>query len=150
MLSRILKIAGSALLALALALPGGIPAANAASPAAEPAAIPATVFGKLSYRERIALPPGSEAVVQLLDTSRADAPATVVAEQRIAIGGQVPIPYRLDYDAATIDPHHRYTVSARIVNGERLLFVSDTAPPVITRGSPGQADLLLKQAPGKQ
>ena len=146
MLSRILKIAGSALLALALALPGGIPAANAASPAA----IPATVFGKLSYRERIALPPGSEAIVQLLDTSRADAPATVVAEQRIAIGGQVPIHYRLDYDAATIDPRHRYTVSARIVNGERLLFVSDTVTPVITRGSPGQADLLLKQAPGKQ
>lgn len=147
MIHRILKIAASALLSLALALPG----AHAADkkPAA-PMAIPAVISGTVAYRERIALPPGSEAIVQLLDTSRADAPAVVVAEQRIAVTGQVPIPFSLDYDAAGLEPKNTYVVSARITHGDQLLFISDKATPVITRGNPLEADLVLKKVSAKQ
>jgi putative lipoprotein len=147
MIRRILLIAASAALSLALALPG---AHAAEKKPAEPMAIPAIISGTVAYRERMALPPGSEAIVQLLDTSRADAPAIVVAEQRIAIAGQVPVSYQLDYDAVTINPRNSYTVSARIVNGSKLLFITDTATPAITRGSPGHVDLMLKKVSAPQ
>jgi putative lipoprotein len=74
-----------------------------------------------------------------------------MAEQRIAIAGQVPIEFRLDYDAVQINPKHTYTVAARIVSGDKLLFVSDTPNHVITQGSPGHLELVLKKpAPAKQ
>lgn len=146
MFPRIMKIAGCAMLAVALALPGGVHAAEQATAAT----IPAVVNGTLTYRERIALPPGSSAIVQLLDTSRADTQARLVAEQKIAIGRQVPIPFSLDYDAASLDPKNTYALAARIVLGEQLLFISDTATPVITRGNPLEADLVLKKVSVKQ
>jgi putative lipoprotein len=41
------------------------------------------VTGEVSYRERIALPPNAVLTVRLLDVSMADAPETVVGEQKI-------------------------------------------------------------------
>ena len=81
MFPRIMKIAGCAMLAVALALPGGVHAAEQATAAT----IPAVVNGTLTYRERIALPPGSSAIVQLLDTSRADTQARPVAAAIAAV-----------------------------------------------------------------
>ena len=147
MINRLSRIAASAALSLTLALPG---AHAAEKKPAEPMTIPAIISGTIAYRERMALPPGSEAIVQLLDTSRADAPAIVIAEQRLIITGQVPVSYQVDYDAVNINPRNSYTVSARIVNGGKLLFVSDTGIPVITRGSPGHVDLVLKMAASPQ
>lgn len=145
MMAKLLKVTGGALLLLTLALPG----AHAADASVQKMTIPAIISGAISYREHSALPTGSEAIVQLLDTTRADAPV-VVAEQRIAIAGQVPVAYQLDYDAVTINPRNTYQVSARIVNGKKSLFVTDTPIYVITRGSPGHVDLVLRKAGSKQ
>ncbi|MDQ5914847.1 MAG: putative lipoprotein, partial [Pseudomonadota bacterium] len=57
---------------------------------------------------------------------------------------------QIDYDAVNINPRNSYTVSARIVNGGKLLFITDTATPVITRGSPGHVDLMLKKVASPQ
>ena len=55
-----------------------------------------TLNGTLTYRQRIAIPPQTEATVRLVDVSRADAPATVIAETRFKTEGrQVPLPFRL-------------------------------------------------------
>jgi putative lipoprotein len=102
------------------------------------------VSGTVTYRERIALDPAAEVVVQLLDVSRMDAPSTVLAEQRIkANGKQVPFAYELKVDAARIDPRMRYAVSARISRGEQLLFINDTQYSVLTQGGGATADLVL-------
>src|SRR3546814_14991803 len=54
------------------------------------------VRGSLTYRERIALPPGSVAEVTLQDVSRADAPSTILARHTIPlVGRQVPVPFHL-------------------------------------------------------
>lgn len=151
MLTQMLKVAGCALLTLALAITSAYAAEPVKTAAASAMAIPAMITGTLSYRERIALAPGSEALVQLLENAAAGAPAKVMAEQRITITGQVPIEFRMDYDAVQINPKHIYTVSARIVSGGKLLFVSDTPNHVITQGSPGHLELVLKKsAPAKQ
>jgi len=102
------------------------------------------VIGTVAYRERIALDPAAEIVVQLLDVSRMDAPSTVLAEQRIkADGRQPPFAYELKVDAARIDPRMRYAVSARISRGDQLLFINDTQYSVLTQGNGTSANLML-------
>jgi putative lipoprotein len=100
----------------------------------------AAVFGTVTYRQRVALPPDAVVQVQLQDTSRADSAARTIGEATIATGGaQVPIPYRIEYDPSTIDPSHSYAVRATITVGDRLLFASPKVHPVLTRGAGNDA-----------
>ncbi len=104
--------------------------------------------GTVTYRERVALLPGSVVRVTLQDVSRADAPAEVLATWTLTTSGEnVPIPFELGYDPAQIDPRHRYTVRAEIRDGAGgLLWTSDTAYPVLTGGAPGDAvDILVRR-----
>jgi putative lipoprotein len=92
------------------------------------------VSGTVTYRERMALPPGAVVVVSLLDVSRADAPAVTMAEQRIEVEHQVPIPFSLRIDADRFDPRYRYSVAARIEIDGRPAWMSDTHHPVTVDG----------------
>jgi uncharacterized lipoprotein YbaY len=95
------------------------------------------ITGTVTYRNRSALPPTAVIEVTLQDISLADAPAKVIGSQKIEAGGkQPPFPYELKYDPAQIDPKNTYSVSARITDGNELLFISDTVYPVLTRGAP--------------
>jgi putative lipoprotein len=88
----------------------------------------------------MALPPDAMVDVSLQDTTLADAPARIVAQTTIAThGAQVPIPFRIDYDTAGIDPSHRYTVRATITVDGKMLFTSPTAYPVLTQGAGTEA-----------
>jgi len=117
-------------------------------PSAQPDAAgrAAAVRGTITYRERLALRADAFVVVQLQDVSRVDALGIVVAEQRVESPGQVPIRFEVRYDPARIDPERAYAISARILQGDRLLFVTDTVHHVITRGNPTQVDMVLRLA----
>lgn len=105
----------------------------------------AQITGTVTYRERIALPPTAVVKVQLVDVSRADAPAVVVGEQLIETAGkQVPFSFAIAYDPAGIDERMSYAVQVRIEAGGRLLFINDQRYAVITRGAPSHVDLVLK------
>ena len=104
-----------------------------------------TVRGTVTYRERIALPPTAQLEVRVSDVSRADGPELILAQVHIPIEHAVPIPFEVRYSTGLIDPRMRYQVRARIVEGDRLLFITDQAYPVIT-GHPNQVALLLKKA----
>ncbi len=114
----------------------------------EPGSAANTVTGTVGYLLRMALPPTAVIQIQLLDVSLADAPAKVLAEEKIALGErQVPVPFSLTFDAAKIEQDHAYSVSARILMDGQLRFISDKAYPVITRGNPLKAELILKPVP---
>lgn len=103
------------------------------------------VTGTVSYLQRMALPPKAVIEVQLLDVSLADAPANVIAEQKITLGDrQVPVPFTLNFDAAKIDEKHTYSVSAKITVDGELRFISDQSYPVLSRGNGSKADVVLK------
>jgi len=104
------------------------------------------VTGTVGYRERIALAPGSLVIVTLEDTSKADAKATTLGEARITIERkQVPITFAIDVEAGRIEPRHRYTVRARILDPQgSLRWTSTQAYPVITGGSPTSVDVLVE------
>ncbi len=108
-----------------------------------PAPSPSVVTGSVFYRERIALPPDAEIIVKLVDVSRADAPAVVLAEQIIVPVGSVPVDFELEYDARQIDDRMSYAVQARIESGGRLMFTNTEMIPVITRESPTEGVQVL-------
>jgi putative lipoprotein len=127
-------VAGLIAAALALLVGAGPAAADAAA---------AELLGTATYRERMALPPGAVLEVVLEDASRADAPAPVIARQAQADPGAPPFAFTLPYDPAALDPRARYYVRASITLDGRLLFVTDTAYPVLTEGAPARPELLL-------
>jgi putative lipoprotein len=84
----------------------------------------ATLEGEAFYLQRIALPPSAVLTVSLQDVSLADAPAVALARQSGPITGQVPLPFKLEYDPVQVKPGHRYSVSARVEADGHLLFIS--------------------------
>jgi putative lipoprotein len=86
--------------------------------------------------QRFAPPADAQLEVRLEDTSRADAAAVEVAKITLPVAGQPrPIPFRLEFDAAGIDPTHRYSVRALVTSGGRLIYMSPSAHPVLTQGA---------------
>lgn len=112
------------------------------------AAVPPTssITGSASYRERMALPPDAVLEVQLEDVSRADAPAVEIGGTTVQPVGQVPIRFEIPYDPARLQSGHRYQVRASIKAGGSLLFVTDTAYPVLGADGVRHVDMLLKRA----
>ncbi len=102
----------------------------------------ATINGSAGYRERIALLPGAVLEVSLQDVSRADAAANVLSSQRFAMTA-VPHSFSLSYDPELIDERFSYTVSARILVEDKVLFRTTSHNAVLTRGAGEQVDLML-------
>jgi len=116
-------------------------ACGAAQPAAEQVEIAAPgdslVSGNVVYLDRSALPENAVVEVELVDASRADAPATVLASySTTTAGAQQPFPFELAYDPAQISPGALVLVQARITVDGQLRYISQTAIPVITNGAP--------------
>lgn len=147
--SRTTILSTAALTCLAvLALGACVPATQVRGPSLTANAVSGTV----TTPERSALPPDAVLTVSLQDVSLADAPAKLLGEQQISMDGQsVPVPYSIAYDPATIDPRNSYSVAARITDaGGKLLFISDTMIPVITRDNPTQdVEIVVVPVPGQ-
>ena len=97
---------------------------------------PAAVVGTVTYRRGIALPPDAVVEVRLQDTTLADAAVRDIGHTTITTAGaQVPIPFRIEYDAAQIDSSHTYSVRATITVGGTLTYASTTQHRVLTHGA---------------
>lgn len=116
---------------------------------AEPQAVTASISGTVSYRERVALLPQDEVEIKLLDVSRHDTPAAVVAKQNITPQRQVPVSFKISYDPAKINPTHRYAVQARILRNGQLQFINKAPCYVITHGHPNTVAMLLAKTETK-
>jgi putative lipoprotein len=105
------------------------------------------VEGVITYRNWMPLPPGTVLHISLQDISRTDAPAIVLSERFFDDLPQLPAPFVLYFDTGEIDPRHTYAVRARIMQGNRLLFVNSHSVPVITRGHPHRVEVPLEPVP---
>lgn len=105
----------------------------------------ATVRGEVTYRGRIAVPPGTQLEVLLLDVSRADARSQTIGGVTLSDIGQPPYPFEIAYRPDQIVSSHQYVVRASLMHEGRLLFTTDRAYPVITAGHPNEAQLVLKR-----
>jgi uncharacterized lipoprotein YbaY len=120
-----------------------VAAGAAAAPAATPAvtttakSLNGVLNGTVTYLERIALPANAVVQIELQDMSQPDVPPVILSYQRIVTNGkQVPIPFKLQYDPAQIDPKGTYALAARITVGRQLRWINNEPVPVLTQGSP--------------
>ena len=127
----------------------GVPlhAAKAAPPGLGQMPGAPTVSGTVSYRERIELPGMATVHVELIDVSGKDARTATLGEQTIWTAWvPMPLNFRIEYDPMRIDPKHVYIVRAKIMNGEKLLFMNTTPYYVLTRGAPSKVNIIVAPA----
>lgn len=106
----------------------------------------AVLTGTVTYRTRQALPAGAVVEVRLVDISRADAPADVVARQVLVTKGeQVPIPFMLTYAAGSFEAGRRPAVQATIAIDNRVRFRTTTVQPVPAGGASATPMALVVQ-----
>src|SRR5262245_13875687 len=108
-----------------------------------------SIRGSATFRERMALPPAAVFEALLEDVSRAGAPAETIARTRLTSPGNPPIAFTIAYDPAKIQSNRRYSVRARILVDDKLLFTTDTAALVITGGNPSTVSLMLHRVGGQ-
>lgn len=120
----------------------------AAGPALPALAAPRALRGTVSYRERMALPPGAVVEVKLLDISLADAPARTIAETRVS-GRRIPAPWTLRFDSRQIDPRHSYALQARILDRGQLLFITTERHSVFAGGL-DNTDIRVQRVAGQE
>jgi putative lipoprotein len=99
-----------------------------ASPAVLAAQV--TLNGEVTYRERIALPEGAALRVRLIDTTAVGTPTRVEAQAAIAMPGQVPLTFTLNFDDRVVDPAHEHALIAEITSGLDLWFRNSTPYPL--------------------
>lgn len=115
----------------------------------DPEELDAAVTGTVRYQKSCRLPAGSKLVVQIIDSSLADAPSPLVAETEIVDPGQSPVSFEIKYDSSDIVKYNLYSLTGKILdpNG-RLLFINDTVYEVITRNHPNRVNLPLVKVKG--
>lgn len=104
------------------------------------------IQGSLFFRERMMLPPDATAVILLQDTSRADAPATVLSSIALSEAYHTPLAFQIPYIKADIHPSHSYSLRAYIVSQGTMFFSTTNAYPVLRKAQenrPISVDLLL-------
>ena len=134
---RLLTLVLSGILA---ACGGSSTQSTVSEPLPRASVMPSTVRGTVSYRERIAMPPGAVLEVSLVDVSRT---ATVVGSVELNDPGNVPVAFEIPFDASTIDQRRSYTVRARILVDGQPRWASTTAHPVLTQGNDNQVEIML-------
>lgn len=141
-----MRLPSASLAGLALAFVACRPAHEAAMQGAAESVLAGTV----TYRERMALPADATIEVRLEDVSIADAPAIVLAEQRIgAEGREVPIPFELRYAATRVEANRRYGVRAEIRGpGGGLMFTTTSHHAVLQGGAApaGAVEIVVQRA----
>ena len=68
----------------------------------------------------------------------------VLGSTRIDPARNPPYMFEIECDPDRIDERHSYSARAKIVNGGKLLFATDTNCPVLTRGAGDSVEILLK------
>jgi putative lipoprotein len=105
---------------------------------------PARVFGTVTYLQRVSLPPDAVVHVSLFDGARDSQSRNLVNEQTVAAEGELPYHFAVWYKPDTLDPHHTYTLEARIDAGGHTWFKNTNEVRVITHGAPSQIELVLQ------
>ena len=129
-LSRLLAIA---VLAAVLATPA----------ACESLGPTGAVTGEVRFAREVALPEGTVVTVKLLDTTLADAPSMELGRDVIENADRLPVSFRIEYDRGRVSDRNEYSLSADVRHGDDLLYVNDTVHPVLTRGAPGDSDVVV-------
>jgi|GEM_PF-1225566 len=110
-----------------------------------PPIITVTVTGTVDCLQSLPLHANDVIEVQLLDFSSRSS-AAVIAYQKITSAGNMPIPFKLTYDPARINPTHHYTVQARIMRNGEPAYCNTSPAFVVTHGYARNVRVLVAAA----
>lgn len=91
---------------------------------------------QVSYSDRSMMRPGSQLIVTLSDVSKMDVRVDIISQQILDITKTPPYTVDLVYDASKINSKHRYNLSARIINKDRVLYTSAAHHNPFTESKP--------------
>ncbi|HEY6074708.1 MAG TPA: YbaY family lipoprotein [Anaerolineales bacterium] len=104
-------------------------------------------MGKIPYNDRVVLPGMAMVHVELMDISGKGNRVVTLGEETIWLAaGKLPVDFRIAYDPSRIDPTHVYIVRARIMEGEKVLFLNTTPYYVLTNGASGKVNIVVVPA----
>lgn len=101
-----------------------------------------TLTGDVTYRERIALPPGGWLTVSLVDLAMPTQPR-VSAKAAIASPGRVPLTFALNFDQSVILPGHSYALDAEIAGDDGTLWFRTASPYAVDPLTPAQPIVII-------
>lgn len=118
-----------------------------------------TVEGTTTVRGQVVLPDvelagqTADFIIQVEDVSRADAPSTVVGEQRIprlALKSGMSLPFTIEIPAERIIPNHNYSVRVHVdMSGSGKIEPADLITmqsyPVLTQGYGNEVKVSVRQ-----
>ena len=114
------------------------------SPAPVQETLMKALTGEVDFSAVSSLPPDAILEITLSDVSRQDAPARVIANDRISPVGASPASFVLTYEPKDLGDGVVFAVSARIYQGDKLLAISDTRVSVLGRsGNTGPVQFVL-------
>ena len=100
------------------------------------------ITGEVVFQGNIEIPEDSIVTIRFSDVSLQDVAATTLAVQVIKNAGSFPVEFTISYDPKSVKSGRTYALSARIEQGEKLLFINDTIIPVISFDAPSK-DVIL-------
>lgn len=106
-----------------------------------------TLRGEVTYRERIALPPGATLAVELVDLATAGEPARIRAEAPI-VAGQVPLAFTLSFDHRMIEAGHDYGLVAEI-SSDGTVWFRNTNPHALVPLQPKEPLVVVTTFTGR-
>ncbi|MBK7971870.1 MAG: YbaY family lipoprotein [Deltaproteobacteria bacterium] len=104
------------------------------------------IDGSVTHVQRIALPPGSEIRVAVIETTGGESAAITVAERVIPMTHQVPVPFSLAVDPRLVSAQGRSELRAMLTDPRHTLRWI-TAIPVEWKPAPLTSGVLLVVAP---
>ncbi len=103
-----------------------------------PVASASELVGTATYRERIALPPGTELVVRLVDSL-----GGIVSEATFKGVSGPPFSFRMPIPKDKLDPDLLYQIQVRLRAEGKTWFREPADQYVLTQGHPSKVDLVL-------
>lgn len=106
------------------------------------AAAKLTLSGEVTYRERIALPPGASLTVGLVDLA---APATprIAAKAALASPGEVPLNFNLNFDDSVLTAGASYGIVAEISGEDGAVWFRNPEPYPVDPRAPAGPILII-------
>ena len=91
------------------------------------------------------LPEGAVVTIKLLDTTWPMLKTIhgALGRDMIENADRLPVSFRIEYDRDRVSDRNEYSLSADVRHGDDLLYVNDTVHPVLTRGAPGNSDVVV-------
>jgi len=107
-----------------------------------------TISGEVTYRERIALPPGASLSIGLVDLAAPQTPR-IAAKAALASPGEVPLNFNLNFDDSVLVAGASYGIVAEISGENGAVWFRNATPYAVDPRAPAAQILVIVSFTGQ-